>query len=244
MKLIICCLFSIAVLPATAQHKKEHKKWDKEKMAEYMPSLSRTLGGSFQKFSGLNNRLVNLPQYEPLKNYTATIGLGWFKERNRIISDAGITLGSSMSARRDEKSSTIRYIGFNANIGYDVLKNEHITLFPLVGLGYQGYQSVFYKDNSQVDFDDVLESPIVQQNITPVKFTNGFFVYRAGAGVLFKSPKHPASIGLQAGYTGSFQKRAWRTNDRQSLANAPEDRISQFYFNVVLISNPWMRMRK
>ncbi|MFT3948329.1 MAG: hypothetical protein QM763_15270 [Agriterribacter sp.] len=243
MKIIICCLCIIATLPVTAQHNREHKKWNKGKMAEYMPSLSRTLGGSFQKFSGLNGRLTNLPQYKQLKNYTATIGLGWFKERNRVISDAGITLGSSMSARRDEKSSTIRYIGFNANVGYDVLKNENITLFPLIGLGYQGYQAVFYKDNSGVAFNDVLESPTVQQAITPVKFTNGFLVYRAGAGVLFKSPKHPGSIGLQAGYTGSFQKRAWRTNDGQVLANAPEDRISQFYFNVVLISTLW-NMRK
>ncbi|MCC6289870.1 MAG: hypothetical protein IT249_18480 [Chitinophagaceae bacterium] len=244
MRIIICCICVMATLSATAQHNREHKKWDKEKMAEYMPSLSRTLGGSFQKFNGLNGRLTNLPQYKQLKDYTATIGLGWFKERNRVISDAGITLGSSMSARRDEKSSTIRYIGFNANIGYDVLKNENISLFPLVGLGYQGYQAVFYKDNSDVNFNSVLESPVVQQAITPVKFTNGFLVYRAGAGVLFKSPKHSSSIGLQAGYTGSFQKRAWRTNDGQALANAPQDRISQFYFNVVLISNPWMRMRK
>lgn len=244
MKIIISALLSILVLSAISQDKKDHKKWNKEKMAEFMPSLSRTLGGSIQQFNGLNNRLNGLPQYKTLKNYTATIGLGWFKERDRVISDAGITLGSSLSGKRNEKSSTIRYISFNANIGYDVLKNENITLYPLLGLGYQGYQAVFYKDNSRVDFNDVLESPALQQSITPVKFTNGFFVYRAGAGVLFKSPKCPASIGLQTGYTGSFQKRAWRTNDGQLLANAPKDGISQFYFNVMLVTNMWMKREK
>lgn len=228
-------------MTATAQHKEKHKTWNKEKMAEYMPSLNRTLGGSFQQFDGLNGRLSGLPQYKSLRTHTATIGLGWFKERNRVVSDAGFTLGSSLSGKRDEKSSTIRYIGFNANIGYDVLENETITLYPLLGLGYQCYQAIFYKDNSGVDFDDVLESPEVRQDIKPVKFTNGFFVYRAGAGILFNSPKYPASIGLQAGYTGSFQKRAWKTNEGQALANAPKDGISQFYFNVMLVSSPWMR---
>lgn len=240
MRILISCLFSIAALSATAQH----KKWDKEKMAEYMPSFSRTLGGSFQSFNGLNGRLFGLPEYKSLKNYTATIGLGWFKERNRVISDAGFTLGSSMSGKRNERSSTIRYIGFNANIGYDLLKNDNITLYPLLGLGYQGYQAVFYKNNAQVDFDDVLESPVVHQSITPVKFTNGFFVYRAGAGVLFKSPKCPASVGIQTGYTGSFQKRAWRTNEGQLLANAPKDGISQFYFNVMLVTSLKMKNGK
>lgn len=244
MRKIIFTLLSITALSASAQHTQDHKKWDKEKMVEYMPSFSRTLGGSFQTFDGLNGRLFGLPQYKSLKNYTATIGLGWFKERNRVISDAGFTLGSSMSGKRDERSSTIRYIGFNANVGYDLLKNDNITLYPLLGLGYQGYQAIFYKDNSQVDFNDVLESPVVQQNIIPVKFTNGFFIYRAGAGVLFKSPKCPGSIGVQTGYTGSFQKRAWRTNDGQLLVNAPKDGISQFYFNVVLVTNPWMRKAK
>lgn len=241
MRIYVCLLLCAFSMSAFAQHKKERKKWDKEKMTEYMPSLSRTLGASFQKFDGLNGRLNGLPQYKALKEHTATIGLGWFKERNRVISDAGFTLGSSLSGRRDEKSSTIRYFAFNANVGYDVLKNENITLYPLLGLGYQGYQAVFYRDNSQVDFDDVLESPAVQQNIAPVKFTNGFFVYRAGAGVLFKSPKCPGSIGVQTGYTGSFQKRAWKTNDGQLLANAPKDGISQFYVNVVLVTNPWMK---
>jgi len=244
MRKFISCLLIISAISASAQTEKEHKKWSKEKMAEHLPSLTRTLGVSFQEFNGLNSRVAGIPQYEQLKNYAYTIGLGWFKERNRLISDAGITLGSSLSRKRDEKSSTIRYASFNANIGYDVLANENITLYPLVGLGFQRYQAIFFRDNSNIDFDDVIESPGLQQAISPVKFNNGFFVYRAGAGVLFKSPKHPSSsIGLQAGYTGSFRKNAWRTKDGQALANSPEDRISQFYINLVITSSPWM-MRK
>jgi opacity protein-like surface antigen len=170
--------------------------------------------------------------------------LGWIKEKDRLISDMGITIGSSLSRHRDEKSSTIRYIGFNANAGYDVLKDERITLYPLAGIGFQAYQAIFYKDNSAVDFDDVLQSPAVENSIHPVKFHNGFWVYRAGLGLSFTSPKHPSgSIGLQAGYTGSFQKRAWRSSDNQSLRNAPKDRISQFYISLILTSKPWMMKR-
>ncbi len=63
--------------------------------------------------------------------------------------------------------------------------------------------------------------------------------------VAFKSPKYPSSsIGLQAGYTGSFTKNDWKTNDGQTLGNAPEDRISQFYISLILTNKPWMMMRR
>lgn len=213
-------------------------------MGRYMPSMTRSIGVGFQSFDGLNSRVANLPQYTQLKDHAFTLGLGWMKEVNRVVSDAGFTVGSSLSRKREEKSSSIRHIGFNANIGYDLLKSEKITLYPLVGLGAQAYQAIFYKDNSATDFDDVLESPAVSNNIEPVKFNNMFLVYRAGIGVAFKSPKHPGnSIGLQAGYTGSFKKNAWKSKAGQSLGNAPEDRISQFYVSLVLSSNPFT-MRK
>ncbi|MFT3705111.1 MAG: hypothetical protein QM802_22280 [Agriterribacter sp.] len=242
----ITALFVIGItLPAFAQKEHRHMKFDKEKMEQYMPSMSRSLGGSFQQFNGLNGRVANLPQYKQLRNYTATLGLGWMKEMNRVVSDAGITIGSSLSGHPDEKSSTIRYIGFNAGLGYDVLKSEKITLYPLVGLGFQTWQAIFYKDNTSVDFNDVLESPDVQHDIQSVRFRNNFLVYRLGAGVSFKSPKYPSSsIGIQAGYTGSFKRHGWKTNEGQDLANAPTDRISQFYFSLIVTSKPWMMMRK
>jgi hypothetical protein len=220
---------------------KRERKYDKEKMKQFMPAMTRTAGVSFQSFDGLNARVAGQPQYDPLKDHAFTLGLGWMKEMNRVVSDMGFTVGSSLTRKRDEQSSTIRHIGFNANIGYDILKSEKVTLYPLVGLGAQHYQAVFYRDNSAVDFDDVLGAPTVRNSIEPVKFNNRFFVYRAGIGVAFKSPKYPSnSIGLQAGYTGSFRKHAWKSSAGQSLENAPEDRISQFYVTLALASSPWM----
>jgi hypothetical protein len=244
MKIIISSLLLAIAFSSAAQHE-EHHEHARGKMKRFLPSISRSLGGSFQQFDGLNGRVANLPQYKQLKDNTATLGLGWFKEQNRFISEAGFTLGSSMSGKRDEKSSTIRYIGFNADLGYDLLKSDKITLYPLAGLGFQTYQAIFYKDNTGVDFNEVLQSPTVQNNTNSVRFKNSFLVYRAGLGVAFKSPKYPSSsIGLQAGYTGSFTKHDWKTNEGQSLGNAPEDRISQFYISLVLTSKPWMMMRR
>ncbi|MEO8582173.1 MAG: hypothetical protein ABI415_00175 [Flavitalea sp.] len=238
-------LLTIVASSGSAQMKHGRDKYDKANMMRHLPSITRSLGGSIQSFNGLNGRVANLPQYKQLKDYAGTLGLGWMTEMNRVVSAAGVTIGSSMSGHRDEKSSTIRYIGFNADIGYDVLKSEKISLYPLVGLGFQAYQAVFFKDNSAVNFDGVLMSPSVQNSITPVKFKNEFVVYRLGAGASFKAPKCPStSIGLQAGYTGSFRKNDWKTNYGQALGNSPNDRISQFYFSLMLITKPWMRMGK
>jgi hypothetical protein len=235
MKLITCLLLLGISLSSIAQHHKEH-----DKKHDFLPLITRSLGGSFQQFNSLNGRVAGLTQYKQLKDYTATLGLGWLKEQNRFISGAGITIGSSMSGDRDKKSSTIRYIGFNADLGYDLLKSEKIMLYPLAGLGLQKYQAIFFRDNSTVDFNNVLESPAVQNSISSIKFNNAFLVYRLGFGVSVKAPKYPShSIGIQAGYTGSFKKHDWKSNENQVLNNSPEDRISQFYVSLVLTSKPW-----
>lgn len=244
MKIVMLSLLLAITLPSAAQQEKAHDKGNRKKMAAYLPSVTRSVGGSFQRFNQLNDRIANFPQYKQLKGYTPTLGLGWMKEKNQLISDMGLTLGSSLSGHKDEKSSTIRYIGLNANIGYDVVKDKKISLYPLAGIGFQTYQAIFYKDNSGVDFNDVLSSPANQNSIRPVKFKNEFLLYRIGAGISFTSPKHPhCSIGLQTGYTGSFEKRAWKSNEYQSLGNAPKDRISQFYISLILTNKPWMMMK-
>jgi hypothetical protein len=240
MKVFLCLVLAGISLSSVAQHRKEHNQKDK-----YLPSITRSLGASFQQFDGLNARVAGIPQYKQLRGHTATLGLGWLQEQNRFISIAGLMIGSSMSGDRDERSSTIRYFGAHADLGYDLLKSEKIMLYPLAGLGFQKYQAIFYKDNSGVDFNDVLESPAIQNSISSVRFKNTFLVYRLGIGVALKSPKYPSnSIGIQAGYSGSFKKRDWRTNENQALDNSPEDRISQFYVSLVLTAKPWMMMMK
>ena len=81
MRVIICLLVIGISLTAVAQHDKDNKK---ERFKKFMPYMTRTLGGSFQSFDAINARVANLPQYEQLKDYAATIGLGWLKGEKPI----------------------------------------------------------------------------------------------------------------------------------------------------------------
>ncbi|MBC7888140.1 MAG: hypothetical protein H7Z13_09630 [Ferruginibacter sp.] len=229
MKMIIMFFLLGVAFSSNAQDKK----------GIHLPMITRSIGVSYQQFDGINSRIAGLPQYKKLNDYAATLGLGWLHEEKRFISAGGLTVGSSMSGDRDKKSSSIRFISVSMDLGYDLLKSEKIMLYPLAGLGFQGYQAIFYKDNSAVNFNDVLISPEVQNNISSVKFNNAFLVYRLGFGFSVKSPKHPSSsIGIQGGYSGSFKDRNWRSNENQVLGNAPEDKISQFFLGLVFTCKP------
>ena len=168
-----------------------------------------------------------------------TLQIGWLKEHNRVISQIGLLAGSSMSGDRDERSSTMRFLGVGADIGYNILNSAMIKLYPMLGIGYEKYQARFFKDNTAVDFNDVLELASVQNNLRPTDFKNSFMTYRAGAGVSFNCRRMPAhSIGLQAGYVGSFKDHAWRSDYNQEVKNAPEDGIGRIFVSVVFLTQP------
>ncbi len=235
MKNIFLLLLAFATLPAFSQE---------NKMMMEFPDISRAAGVSFQKFDGLNSRIANFPQYKQVRNGTGVLQLGWFKENHQFISQMNLMAGSSMSGDRDTRSSTIHYLGVGIDIGYDFIKSDKVALFPLVGLGYQAYQARFFKDNSATNFDDLLQSPAVQNSVRPLDLTNGFFNYRAGLGLAATSAKRHCSIGIQALYTGSFQSRAWRSSDDQTLANAPVDKLRQVYLGIVFTCRQFFMMRR
>jgi hypothetical protein len=214
-----------------------------DKSASFFPEMSRGAGVSFQKFDGLNDRIANFPQYKQIRNATGVLQLGTFHESHQFISQANLMAGSSMSGDQGQRSSTIRYLGAAIDFGYDLIKSEKVALFPLVGLGYQAYQARFFRDNSAVNFDDVLQSTNVQNNIKPLDLTNGFFSYRGGIGLAARSPKNGCSIGVQVIYTGSFHDRSWRSNDNQTLSNAPTDKLSQVYAGLVITCRPFFMMK-
>jgi hypothetical protein len=234
MKTILSLLLACLCLSAIGQE---------EKMDQMVPEMSRGAGVSFQKFDGLNNRIANFPQYKQIRNATGVLQLGMFKESHQFISQINLMAGSSMSGDRNTKSSTIRYIGAGLDIGYDFIKSSKVALYPLVGIGYQAYQARFFRDNSAVDFNTVLQSTTTQSDIKALDLTNGFLNYRLGAGISAKSPKYHCSIGVQVMYVGSFQDRDWRSGENQTLSNAPSDRLSQIYAGLVLTCRPFFMMR-
>lgn len=213
--------------------------------AGFRPYMMHGIGASFQEFEGLNSRIAEFPQYKELREYMGTLQLGWLKQHNKVISGFSFMAGSSMSGDRDERSSTIRFLGIGADLGYNVLNSDRVMLYPMIGIGYERYQARFFKDNTSVDFNDVLESPTVQSSLRPVDFKNAFVTYRAGAGVSLKSPKNPAhSIGLHAGYVGSFKDHGWKSDYKQEVKNAPEDGIGRIYVSLVFLSQPGFMRHK
>ncbi len=231
MKFTFLVLFTAISLGGFAQ--KDKTQWKK---VSRLSTVS--IGASFQKFEGLNSRIAAYPQYKELRDYMGTLSLGSMMTKNNFISGISLSGGSSMSGDRNKRSSALQFLSGQFNIGYDFIPGDKFMLYPLVGLGFEGYQAKFYKDNSGVNFNDVLNSPGTQNNIRPVKFTNKFTTYNLGLGFSVKAPKCNSSVGIQAGYTGSFNDKAWKSSDRQDLANAPADRLSRFQVGLVFTGMP------
>lgn len=233
MKKFLVLLLTVSVIQAQAQHRHRYE--------DFLPQSVLGIGVSFQKFDGINSEIAKYPQYKTLRDQTGTLSLGWLNQKKQFISGFNLTGGSSLSGDRGKRSSNIWYLGLGGDFGYDVLKSKTTTLYPFVGLGYQWYNARLNKDNSGVPFDDVLQSPSVQNAIQSVGFKNEFFTYRAGVGIVLQSPKpDEGGIGLQLGYQGSFSDRAWRSKDNQTLGNAPKDGLGQFFVSLILTHKPMM----
>ena len=225
MKITVLALLTMLTLGASAQ---KDKKWQTGNMTQL-----QGIGVSFQQFSGLNSRIATNPQYKALRDYMGTISLGSRMIKKNFISDLTITGANSMSGNRSKRSSNLRSLAAGLSIGYDFIPSEKIMLYPMVGIGIEGFQAKLYKDNSRVDFNDVLNSSNIQNSVKGVKFTNSFVTYNLGGGFSFKPEKCKGTIGVQANYTGSFSSNEWKSSERQDLANAPEDRLSRFQVGLV-----------
>ena len=191
-------------------------------------------GISFQKFENLNNRIAAYPQYEQAKNSIGTLQFGMISERNKLVTSFNFNAGSSFSGDREKKSSNTRFLGLSADVGYNLLKSNRVSIFPFAGLGYENYTMTFNKNVSSVPFDSVLQSNNFQQRVENVVFNNSFFVYRLGFGIFVSSKKHVQnSLGFQLGYTGGFGEQEWKINKTQTLLNGPKDELSKLWASIL-----------
>lgn len=226
---ILFCLLTISIASVAQQSKN----------ASYVPRMMHGIGVTFQQFEGLDSRIETLPQYKELREHMATLQFGWLKEYNKLVSAMVFTAGTSMSGDRDKRSSNLRFYGFSADLGYNVLNSQRLMLYPMAGLGFEKYQARFYKDNSAVDFNSVLQSATEQNNLRPADFKNSFLTYRLGAGFALKSSKNPShSIGVQAGYVGSFKDHTWKSSENQELKNSPSDGLGRVYATLTFLCQP------
>lgn len=243
MKIMLAILLCSVSLAVTAQEKKD-KKANWENMKKYMPQMTKSVGISLQKFDGLRDRLAGFPQYAPIKNHIWTISAGSMHNINNFISHMGITAGSSLTGNPDKKSSAMRILGGSLDLGYDVIPAERVMVYPMVGIGGETYHALLYKDVSANDFNDVANSPGLQNSIRSVKFVNSFFTYRLGLGIALKSPGGYGSIGLQGTYIGGFQRESWESAEYQALANAPSDELRRVQISLVFTGGMGSMMRK
>ena len=238
MKIIILSVLCAVSLSVTAQ-KAQNKKSKKE---DYMPLMTRGIGVSFVKFDGLKSRLATYPQYARLRDHVWTISAGSMHVMNNFVSQMTITAGAGSSGDWDKKSSSMRILGAGLDFGYDVIPSDMIMLYPMVGIGAETYHAILRKDASFVDFNDVANSPTVQNNIRSVKFTNSFFNYRLGLGLALKSPKGNGTIGIQGGYVASFNEQGWKSAEAQTLNGSPSDRVRRWAVSLVFTGGGMMGM--
>ena len=244
MKSIFLIALSSITLSVSAQEiSKDHitKKDKKDKMERYMPMMTRGIGVSLQKFSGLKDRLAGFPQYKSLRNHMFTISAGSMHVVKNFVSQLTLSGGSSLSGDRDKQSSALRYLGAGLDFGYDVIPADRVMVYPMVGIGAETYHAIFYKDVSGIDFDDVAGSPTVQNSIRSVKFVNTFIAYRLGLGIAFKAPKGNGTIGVQAHYIGGFKEKGWKSAENQSLNDAPSDDLHRVSISLVFSGGRMMR---
>lgn len=225
MKKVLLIILSCICLSSYAQKKKTKDST--------IMLMTNGIGVTFQQFDELNKRIGLNPQYKPLKDQMWSLSLGSMNVKKRFVSGLNVTGGSSLSGDRGKRSSALRFLSGGIDFGYDLLPSDKFMLYPLVGLGGELYRAVFYKDNAAVDFNDVLTSPVTQNNIQSVKFNNSFLTYRLGLGFALKSPKGTGSVGVQLGYIGSFTDRSWKGQENQVLSASPEDRVSRFQLSLV-----------
>lgn len=232
--LIACC---VVTLSAAAQETppKPAKTYPWEKMKNYKPVMTKSIGVTFPEFKGLDARMANFPQYEQLKGHLFTLSLGSMHNMKNFITQFNINGGSSLSGDPDEKSSAIKMLGVSFDLGYDVIPAERVMVYPMVGIGAEKYYAVFYKDVNAISFNDVVNSSANQNNIRSLRLNNTFMTYRFGLGLALKAPDGNHTIGLQGGYVGSFKdNKAWRSSEDQALNGAPIDDLQRFSVSLVI----------
>jgi hypothetical protein len=229
--LIACCLFALS---ATAQETPK-KSYPWSKMKDHKMTMVKGIGLTFPEFEGLNSRMAAFPQYEQLKDMIYTISLGSRSNMKNFITEFGLTAGSTLTGDPDEKSSAARMLALGFDIGYDVIPAERILVYPKLGIGVEKYHAIFYRDVNSTSFNDVANSPAVQNSIRSLRFHNTFMTYRFGLGIEFKSPDGNHGIGIHGGYVGSFKdNKAWRSSEDQALLGAPTDDLQRFSVSLVL----------
>ena len=178
------------------------------------------IGGQFNKFKNLNERLKSLNVKErPEAQVNFALGLAF--RFNKIIT--GIEVdgagGSKIGA-----SAVQLYLSTNA------IKFDKVILSPVVGIGSQSFNSDFTVQTPATGFNDYFTgtggNKFSIQNTSPyLNFGLTLKTIDSKAGSVFPV--------LRVGYNYGLQNNRWKIEDGNS-ANAPKDRINGFYAQLII----------
>jgi len=121
------------------------------------------------------------------------------------------------------------------NVGYVIFSTGNLKLFPLLGIGGGGFSLRIAERRKSLTFDQVLEEPGQETNMT----TGGFlFSFALGADFLLalgedEEGKGGLLLGIRAGYTFSPTKADWKMGDMDVLGG-PDVRMTGPYVHLLL----------
>lgn len=235
MKNIFLLVLMLFTLTVQAQEQEDSSKKSFDSSSKFVLFLG--IQFNHQSFTNLNARLNSLGAlYSELPKGIISSNFGWTTEKNNLLFKSTLSIGRGMKGNPEKRSTILNLVSGSFEWGYNLSKSKNTRFYPTAGLGVYTFTATLNKDLSNINFNDVLQNPNVQIATNPIKISNTFLNYRVGFEMDFFNKKYSNyGTGFFAGYSGSFNKRAWKLNMEQQVANAPSDGLSQFYAGINLL---------
>ncbi|SFQ83256.1 hypothetical protein [Hymenobacter arizonensis] len=154
-------------------------------------------------------------------------------KRLKLLFDGGYGVNLFQPNEKDARVVRRTYaLSGGATLGYDVLNTRNRRLYLNVGVGQLNYEYAVINRTTQ---------PVVFQNqpqynpagnIPSLQFRNDYWDINVEFSQREKRSRSIANV-FRVGYRRGWQANAWRSG-AFSLLEAPQDRISQFYFQAGL----------
>jgi hypothetical protein len=146
------------------------------------------------------------------------LGMDVVLDRWRFGYDVGFSLPRDAYRRSDQSAVTVRRHGITAHAGYDVVETQNLSVFPFVGLGWNGFELEVDAATSPIPVTTTDERVVLERDAFTLE--GGFgFTY-----VMSFAPRRARSMGLlvgtRLGYLQTFAETSWTTDSDDSVGAA------------------------
>lgn len=187
-----------------------------------------SVGGSYFDLDALNSNLQK-SGYPSLDNAVAQVAIGSDYRYNRLISDYTFTGHWWRRGENTDKRTRLFGLDFTSTIGFDLLEQPKVALYPYAGLGIGGlFLQLGHRD---IPFDDVTNgsSPadqLLAQMTLDIHTGLGFDIRAKESG---DSPL----FGIKAGYRFDVSDAARWYRDYSTVSGAPSLKASGPFVKLV-----------